>query len=218
MRHPKDKEQELTVAEQWFEILGQANRGTPIQKELQTVSRKLDSPEKRLQWAVQFAQRDLKEMTDPDFINIILEAGVFLDPELVEVKTITFNKTSFPVLGELDNMQQEFLKLLKAATSGIPYTFPMTKLSMSVSSHGIRYDIPRDVLDGKKLADARLQQAVWTLGHLAAQMWNYIGFCDRKRFGCGKFFLRDRTNQEFCTHSCASRSTTYRRRGKEPAA
>jgi hypothetical protein len=217
VRQKKEKEQELTISEQLIEAFGHG--GTPIlEKELQTVFRKLDSPEKRLAWAIEFAQRNLEEITAGDLRNLRLEAGTFVAPEVVNTKTIKFNDRFFPVWGELCKMQQQFVQLLKAATSGVPFQFELPKLNISVSSDGVRYVIPSDATDPEKLADARLQQAVWTFGHLAGQLWNYIGFCDSKRFGCGKFFLKNRTNQEFCTHTCASRSTTYGRRGKERTA
>lgn len=109
------------------------------------------------------------------------------------------------------------MSLIRGATAG-GFSFSVKQISVNVNENGLRYLVSWNLSDQQKLSEAPVEQAMLILSELVAQHWGYIGFCDKKKFGCGKYFRKTRIDREYCSKTCVNRATTYRQRGKEPAA
>jgi hypothetical protein len=176
----------------------------------------------RLSWAIKFAQESVEQMTFGDWYNAQLESGAFLNPHLAfaekKSKSIPFSPVFFLSRDQVKKAKEEFLHLIKAAT-GVGFSFHVSQLSVNVDANGISYVTNEaNLSDSGKHSKAQLEQAMLRLAQLLSTHWGYVGLCDRKRHGCGRYFLKSRTDQQFCTKTCLNRSTTYRQRGKEPSA
>jgi hypothetical protein len=191
-------------------------------KEFQAAAKKVSEGTKQqpLAWAIKFAQEPVENMTRADIYNAQLETGAFLHPEvaLEETASLPFNAGLFFSPDEIAEAKKRFLGLIKSAAEGIGCSFEVTQVSVYVTSAGPRYDISYNGSDPGKHAKAKFEKAMLRLAQLVGQRWGYIGFCDRKRHGCGRYFLKSRTDREFCSKTCLNRSTTYRQRGIKPAA
>jgi hypothetical protein len=174
----------------------------------------------RLSWAIKFAQESAERMTLGDWYNAQLESGAFLHPNLAfaekESKSLPFSPFLFLSRDQVEKTKEEFLRLIKAAT-GAGFSFGVSQFSVHVDERGISFNVADNISDPEKHSKAQIEKAKLLLAQLLSAHWGYIGLCDRKRHGCGRYFLKSRTDQEFCSKTCLNRSTTYRQRGKEPA-
>ena len=187
--------------------------------ELQAADKKVGkTKERRLEWAVNFAQQSPDIMTKADVYNSNLELALFLYPPLALTKEpVRYNASSFINPTRIPELKERFLKHIKAAATGMGFSFPVSHSCINVDESGISYHITA-MAGTKEYFAAQLEHAELTLAQLIGQHWGYIGFCDPKKHGCGRYFLKSRSDREFCSKTCVNRSTTYRQRGKEPAA
>jgi hypothetical protein len=178
------------------------------------------SERQRLEWAIQFAQQPDDGNTPFDWQNAQLETGAFLHPWWATAersdRSLPFSGVMFPSVAQLKNMKAEFLELLRVAHEETGLEFPVPEMTAILDKNGLRYQIAFNLSDPAKHATAQLEKAKLELAQLLARHWGYIGLCDRKRHGCGRYFLKSRMDREFCSKTCVNRSTTYRQRGKEP--
>jgi hypothetical protein len=169
----------------------------------------------QLRWAIGFAQQAEEKMGRGDWYNAIIETAAFLRPELAlsdkDNTGVPFSEVFFASEGQVRKIKQEFLVLVQSAVVGKECSFEVEQCSVTMSPAGISYNV-------SKQAKAHVEQAKLRLAQLLGEHWNYVALCDTHRDGCGRYFLRSRKDQEFCSKTCLSRSTTYRARRKEPAA
>jgi hypothetical protein len=176
----------------------------------------------RLRWAINFVQEQTEQMTPGDWYNAQLEAGAFVHPDLAllekESRSIPFSVALFLSVDAVKKAKDRLLSLIKAAANGSDISFDVSQLSVHVDGHGVSYRVKYIFGTGqeKQLESAQIEQAALRLAQLLSEHWGYVGLCDRKRHGCGRYFLKSRTDKEFCSKTCLNRSTTYRQRGKEP--
>jgi hypothetical protein len=224
MAGPKHKRQSLgdqhiALARAFFET--RSSSETPI-AELRAAAKKIgEKKEQRLAWAIAFAQEPGDRMTRADFYNRNLEVAVFLRPGLAlaeENESAPYNAGLFFDPRQLPQLKERFLKVIKAAAVGTGLSFNVAHISVNVDATGVSYGINYQLLDQKKYGAARFEHAELTLAQLIAEHWGYVGFCNPKKHGCGRYFLKSRTDREFCSKTCLNRSTTYRQRRKEPLA
>src|SRR5207247_4033334 len=109
----------------------------------------------------------------------------------------------------IPELKERFLKHIKAAATGMGFSFPVSHSCINVDESGISYHITA-MAGTKEYFAAQLEHAELTLAQLIGQHWGYIGFCDPKKHGCGRYFLKSRSDREFCSKTCVNRSTTYR--------
>jgi hypothetical protein len=176
----------------------------------------------RLSWAIKFAQEPAENMTPGDFYNASIESGAFIHRDFAfeekESKSVPFSRLIFPGPEQIREIKEKFLLLIRAAADETGYSFPASQMNISVGPGGISYNIAFNLSHREKHAKAQVENAMLRLAQLLGEHWGYIGFCDRKRHGCDRYFLKSRKDREFCTKTCLNRSTTYRQRGKEPIA
>jgi hypothetical protein len=176
----------------------------------------------RLSWAIKFAQEPIENMTPGDFYNASIESGAFLHRDLAfaqkENKSLPFSQALFPRPEQIKEIKEKFLFLIRGAAVETGYTFAASQMKIAIGPGGISYDIAFNLSDAEKHTKAQVESAMLKLAQLIGEHWGYIGLCDRKRHGCGRYFVKNRTDQQFCTKTCLNRSTTYRQRGKEPVA
>lgn len=194
------------------------------EKELQVAAERVGlTDEKRISWAIKFAEEPFEKMSVGDRINTQIEMGAFLYPSLPFAekegpKSIPFVAALFPSREQIEEIKRQFLVLIQHAAAGSEHSFNVAQMSVNVGPGAVSYQIPQNLSDPEKLAIAQIDVAKLDLAKLLAAHWGYVGRCDRKRHGCGRYFLKSRTDREFCSKTCLNRSTTYRQRGKEPAA
>jgi hypothetical protein len=225
----KKKRQQQSPGEPTIELM-RALYGAKVRKEIsddvfQAAAKKVGhKDEKRLAWAIEFAQEPTEGMTPFDWHNRQLEAGAFWWPGLPHTQkqrpSTPFVGAFFPTTEELKEIKAAFLALIKTAAKGASaeanFLFPVSHLSLQVDKDGVTYRPNLNLSDTEEHAKAKIEQFVVRLAQLVGEQWDYIGFCDRKKHGCGKYFLKSRIDREFCSKTCLNRSTTYRQRGKEP--
>jgi hypothetical protein len=201
---------------------GQAKNQIPI-KLFADTNRKVGLKSKeRLAWAVRFAQEPIASMTPGDWYNAQLEAGAFLHPEFAystqEATSLPFGPLFFLSAEQVTDLKQRFIPLIKAAVAETEFSFSVSQVSVTGGEHGVSYAIASNLSDLSKHAQAQIEQAMLRLAQLLSENWGHVGLCDRKKHGCGKYFVKSRKDREFCSKTCLNRSTTYRQRGVKPAA
>jgi len=176
----------------------------------------------RLEWALKFAQQSIESMTPGDLYNAQIESGAFVRPEVAAAhkqnRSLPFSPVLFLSIDEIKEVKTKFFTLIEQAANAAEYTFPVTQLRVSMTPQGLSYDVGFELLVPDKRRRAQIEFAMLKLAQLLSEHWGYVGLCDRKRHGCGRYFLKNRTDQQFCSKTCLNRSTTYRQRGKEPVA
>ena len=174
-----------------------------------------------LSWAIKFAQEPVEDMTPGDWNNAQLESGAFLHPGLPfaekESKSLPFSPALFLSTDQVKKVKERFLWLIKVAAAATGCSFNASQLSVNLDEGGVSYGIAYNLSDPEKHAKAQIEQLMLRLAQLLSDHWGYVGLCNRKKHGCGRYFLKSRTDREFCSTTCLNRSTTYRQRGKEPA-
>lgn len=161
---------------------------------------------------------NIDNLTRADLYNRNLELAVFLRPELTlaeENKSVPCIPPLFLNPEHIPHLKEELLNLVKAAASGTGFSFNASHLTVIVGEHGISYGVRYEAVVDEA---AQIEHAELMLSQLIAERWGYVGFCNPKKHGCGRYFLKSRIDREFCSKTCLNRSTTYRQRGKEPKA
>ena len=205
-------------------LYGRSARSEIPMKEFQVAAERVGlKDEKRISWAIKFAEEPFEKMSGLDRINAQIEMGAFLYPsspfaEKEGPKSVPFVAALFPSPEQIEEMKRQFLVLIQHAAAGSDHSFDIAQMSVNVGPGAVSYRIPQNLSNPKNLAIAQIDIAKLNLAKLLAARWGYVGHCDRKRHGCGRYFVKSRTDKEFCSKTCLNRSTTYRQRGKEPAA
>jgi hypothetical protein len=193
------------------------------EKELQAAKERVGAgrSEKQLRWAISFAEEPYEKMSLGDQINAQIEIGVFLQPSLPFAKkgarkSVPFVAALFPSREQLEKIKKEFRLLIQHSAAGTEHSFNVAEMEVHVGHRAVSYGAPQNLSDPARLAQGQIDAAKLELAHLLAAHWKHIAICDRKRHGCGHYFVRSRTDQIYCSKRCLNRATTYRARGKEP--
>jgi hypothetical protein len=207
----------IGVLSQVFSPRGAAQ--IPADELRQADNRVGNTSERRLRWAMVFAQLD--PVTAGDWYNAQIELGAFLHPwfksDLADssVKTLPFSQVLFPSREQVGTIKERFAGLLNNAAGGAGYSFDAERMSVSVGPSGISFAIASHLTDLQKHERAQVELAMLRLSELIAPHWGYIGVCredGKTHFGCGRLFLKSRSDREYCSKTCTNRSMTYRRR------
>jgi hypothetical protein len=169
----------------------------------------------RLDWAVRFAQEPFEKMSAGDRINAQIEIGAFLQPSLgLETRSIPFVAALFPSPELVAEIKSEFLALIQSASLKREHSFPATQMQIGVGPNGISYKLRQHITDPRELERGQIELAKLQLAKLLGSHWGYVGLCDPKQDGCGRYFRKSRIDRQFCSDTCLNRSTTYRQRRK----
>jgi hypothetical protein len=191
---------------------------TTIDQLRTTASQRLGTPEKRMRWALEFANKPLAKLTPGDWLNVQLELAVFRTPWVVGKTPQLSGETAVPVTNR----------------SGI---FPEIQQVVAVHKHfnerlqqyarigGMNFQIPGETLfqvgrgeEGKRTFDFSVQDyvadCVIKLMKLTADFGNLVRICPKDKHGCGLWFLATRTDKVFCNKTCVSRATSRERRAR----
>jgi hypothetical protein len=199
-------------------------------------------PLDRLEWAVDFSQRSLE--TPGDQSNAELELACFLwasslrpDPDLPIARQVKALMTDPPwkedrLTGkEVTWAQQEFTRVLRAAAGEgkIERRLRYVKAEFT-RAEGVEYVSTLPEGSREALLEAvlvrllrLLDKTVRTSGAKAkggerfTPLRLYVGICPKANDGCGKLFAKTRSDQDYCTRTCATRAQVNRFRRNQRA-
>jgi len=177
-------------------------------------------PLRRLEWMVEFANRDF--ITGGDRQNAQLELACFLNANL----TMSRPDKPVPLTGwlvcrteDLEVVRDGFRQILLAAATGLPYSLPLNH-TIARWSDGLIYEqkllARSDDPEDKALREAQIERSSLALLRFldsdlrGISMWKYLAVCPPERRGCGEIFARSRIDKEYCSKECGTRARVRR--------
>ena len=190
------------------------------------------SPADRLQWALDFAQKDLNTLTVGDWANLRRELAAFrgftVFPTQVKNRRVL---NALLELGRHNWGSQTFVELpMEEQTRQAQAEFRrivdrlLTRGMVAIGPHQVTHYVSR--LDKTQIPpERRASLSTWTRGaspgleqftYLLGAYAALVGVCPEPK--CQRWFVAGRTNQTYCSTRCQTRATTrtYRERMKKP--
>jgi hypothetical protein len=162
-----------------------------------------DKPEKRLAWALEFAQKDLAELTAGDLLNDRIRVRAFIHP--TERWTAPMPMSSLPGPGDVAMIRVEFANMLQPVKAGEQHGGWIQLMYEVVPFRDGRPMVHLGTMDPVNGATLRFAQLLEEFGHELRR-------CEDPK--CRRWWI-GRRNKQFCTIKCLSRVTTERLRGEK---
>jgi hypothetical protein len=169
-----------------------------------------------LRWALQFIGGDHNTYTTADWMNARLEAAVFTRPRAAQLYCrakatdhLPLNDEFFPSQQEVKDLHSFFVHDLDEFAKHQYITIGgRGGYGISLRQVGDKSDIS---FNFHKFADS----ARVALMRLLQEHGTSLAKCNPERRGCGSWFLKSRSDREFCSDKCLNRAMTWERRHPE---
>lgn len=185
-----------------------------------------NKPEARLQWAIDFAVKDLGHLTIGDRENLRGELAAFCGtPQAQDVyayKRSHFVRLAIAQLGQHDwqgaigvlprweqvqEAQGEFRRILRVFLATGHFTLGPFAITYDVYRQAFRINTkPRQCFFSERVQKEKAPWGVLTFARLLGAFGANVETCPEPT--CGKIFVAKRLNQNFCSKQCQSRTTT----------